>query len=591
MNLQSREPLEELLLSSGIGFATLQLAAGLVSFAIGLTRQSSIALLLVMSLAAWSGWNSLPRLCKDSLRNFRDIFKLVAAKWIGISIIFFAALEALLATAPLTGSDAMHYHFTGPLLQLGKPEHPILWLTHSFFLGLGHELIGLGLALGGDKLALFMIFMAGCLTAATLLQIARKLMSAEWALAAALVFLMSPMMFWQIGTAGSPDIWMGFYLLLAMLALEHVSGAATHRWILLAGIFSGAAAGIKYTGWIIPAVIVICVFWISRSIVWSTLCSITAVATGIFPLLRNFLWTGDPFFPFLGRWLGIIPPNPHALQLLQADIHARAYSAQPLAILHFLATLPLKGADYGFGNYYGPIVLAFLPLLFFCDWRKPPAWIAGALWFSLLVTNALTTQMARFLLPAFPLALILVFSGAAEASRRSSRSVRVGCAATLAMFGIFCLGADVLYARDFLPVALGLENRELFLERMAPDFESAKFINSSLANREGNALIFIRHLFYVRVPYQNGNPDSSWAMNPDRVANPAALLQYLKGSDIRWVVKTDDYPPGLMDTFNECEKQGKLVPETQAEVREFTGNTRTLNNRKLVPIVLLRVID
>ncbi|MBZ5659123.1 MAG: hypothetical protein LAO08_01845 [Acidobacteriia bacterium] len=591
MGLAAEQPLDEILFSSGIGFAVLQLVAGIISFAAGLTLRSAIALLLIMSVASGRGWKSLPRLGKQSLRDLAEHSGSRIAKLIGIGILFFAALEALLATAPLTGSDAMHYHFTAPLLELGKPEHPIFWLTHSFFLGLGHELIGLGLVLGGDKLALLMIFMCGCLTAAALLQLARRLMPMEWALSAALAFLMAPMVFWQIGTAGAPDIWMGFYVLLAALAMERTSGAVGHRWMVLAGVYSGAAASIKYTGWIIPAVIVVCVFWISKSFLWAALCSIAAAAAGVFPLLRNFVWTGDPFFPFLNRWMGNIPANPYGMKLLQSDIHARAFSTQPLAILRYLTAMTLTGSEYGFGNYFGPIVLAFLPLLFFCDWRKRLVWVGAALWFSLLFANALTTQMARFLLPAFPLALALIFAGAADASRKAGKGVRSGCLATLALFGFFCLASDALYARDFLPVSLGLESREAFLDRMAPDYEAAQFINAALATRQGNALIFNRHLFYLRVPYRGGNPDSSWATNPDLLTDPAALLEFLKAADIHWVVKFDGYPDSLAGVFEECEKQGMLVPEAQGEVEEFTGNSRTLNNRRLVPIVLMRVAN
>ena len=141
------------------------------------------------------------------------------SKTLGLCIFFFLGLEALLSTAPLTGSDAMAYHFTVPLLQIGRPEQPIFWLTTSFYIGLGHELIALGLVLGGDRLALLLIFFGGCLTAAALFQMARKWMPVEWALAAALTFLMTPMVFWQISTAGSPDIWMGFYTVLAALAV------------------------------------------------------------------------------------------------------------------------------------------------------------------------------------------------------------------------------------------------------------------------------------------------------------------------------------------------------------------------------------
>jgi 4-amino-4-deoxy-L-arabinose transferase-like glycosyltransferase len=543
-----------------------------------------------MALVSGRGWKSVFRLGAESWTELRGVFESRTAKVLGIGIVFFTGLEALISTAPLTGSDGMHYHFTAPLLQIGKPEQPILWLTHSFLTGLAHELIGMGLVLGGDKLALLLIFFGGFLTAVALLQLARKLMPVEWAVSTVLTFLMAPMVFWQISTAGSPDIWMGFYVLLAALAMEHVSERSSRGWLVLAGVYAGAGAGIKYTGWIVPAVIILMVFWSTKSLLWTALCSVTALAMGALPLLRNFIWTGDPFFPFLTPWIGKVAANPYGLRLLQADVHPHAFSRQPLHILHFFATMVLKGADYGFGNYFGPIVLAFLPLLFFCNWRTRLGWVSGVLWFSMLFANALTTQMARFLLPTFPLALALIFSGAAAATRKTLPAIRWGCAATLILFGLFCIASDVLYAKDFLRVSVGLEGKEAFLERMASDYDAATFLNSALPQQNGNALVFLRHLYYLRVPYVYGNPDSSWMTNPDVLTSPQALLAFLKEHDIRWVVKAPDYPEALARVFEESEKEGILVPETHTDILVFAGNSRLLNNRQKSALVLLRVV-
>ena len=42
----------------------------------------------------------------------------------------------------------------------------------------------------------------------------------------------------------------------------------------------------------------------------------------------------------------------------------------------------------------------------------------------------------------------------------------------------------MLYAKDFLPVAVGLESREAFLQRMAPDYQTASFVDLANAFRE-----------------------------------------------------------------------------------------------------------
>jgi hypothetical protein len=589
--LTVEQPLDNLLFAAGIGFAALQLSAGIVGFAVGLSALSGAGILVFMAVAAGNGWKSWLRLGRESYGNLSDTFATPFTRFLGACIFFFLGLETFLAAAPLTGSDAMHYHFTAPLLQIGKPEQPIFWLTHSFFTGLGHELIALGLVLGSDRLSLLMILMSGCLTAVALLQLARRLMPIEWALSAFLTFFMAPMVFWQISTAGSPDIWMGFYVLLATLAMGQVAGPETHRWIILAGVYSGAAAGIKYTGWIVPVVVVLGILWITRSIRWAAGCSAAALITGVFPMLRNFIWTGDPFFPFLTRWIGKAAMNSYSFSFLRADVHSPAFSGQPLHILYFFATMGLMSPDYGLGNYFGPIVLSFLPLLIFCNWKIRLARVAGALWLAMLVANALTTQMARFLLPAFPLALALVFYGASEASRSWGRIARFGCTATITVFALFCLASDSLYARQFLPVSFGLESRGAFLDRMSPDYGAATFVNSALAHREGKALVFFRHLYYLRAPYVNGDPGSSWTMDPERLTSPQLLLTFLKKQDIRWVVKSPDYPDALAGVFEECEKEGKLVPEMRSEIEVFEGNSRTVINRVKASIILMRVVD
>jgi hypothetical protein len=589
--LRAEHPLDTILFSCGAGFAVLQLLLGNLGFVAGLTVRSVLALLVLLAIAGWSGWKTLFRLCQESAKDLSGVFESGAAKALGLCIFFFLGLEALLSTAPLTGSDALHYHFTAPLLEIGRPEQPNFWLAHSFFIGLGHELIALGLVLGGDKLALLLIFFGGGLTAAALFQMARKWMPPEWALAAALTFLMTPMVFWQISTAGSPDIWMGFYAVLAVLAVGQANGMYTRRWLILASVYAGAGASIKYTGWILPAVILLCVLWMTRSLVWAALCSAAALAAGVFPLLRNFLWTGDPFFPFLSRWMGRVPVNEFGLESIQADVHSHAFSTQPIHILYFLATMTVRGADYGLGHYFGPILLAFLPLLFFCNWKSRLFWVTTALCVSMLLANALTTQMARFLLPAYPLALALALFGAAVASREGSAFIRFGCTATLALFGLFCLASDTLYAKDFLPVSVGLESKAAFLNRMAPDYQAATFVNSALAQREGKALIFFRHSYYLRVPYENGDPGESWGMNPAALTDPQALLAFLKAQGIAWVVKSPEYPEPLAKVFEECEKEGLLIPEARTETETLSGSSRVYNIRLKVPVVLMRVAN
>lgn len=184
---------------------------------------------------------------------------------------------------------------------------------------------------------------------------------------------------------------------------------------------------------------------------------------------------------------------------------------------------------------------------------------------------------------------MLAFFGVAVASREAGPYIRFGCAATLAVFGLFCLASDTLYARAFLPVSVGLESKAAFLNRMAPDYQTTLFVNSAMAQRKGKALVFFRHVYYLRVPYENGDPVTSWIVNPAVLTDPHTLHAFLKEQDIRWVVKSPNYPDALATIFEECEKEGLLVPEARTDIETLSGDSRVYNIRITVPVTLLRV--
>ena len=290
------------------------------------------------------------------------------------------------------------------------------------------------------------------------------------------------------------------------------------------------------------------------------------VATGVFPLLRNFLWTGDPFFPFLSRWMGKVAVNQFALESIQADVHSHAFSTQPLHVLYFLAAITVRGADFGLGTLF---------------WPRCPGFPASAILLQLesaalvgshcVVGRDAPRQCShhsdgRFLLPAYPLALALVLYGAAAASREVARFVRFGCAATLALFGLFCLASDTLYAKDFLPVSVGLESKVAFLDRMAPDYQAATFVNSALTQRRAKPSFF-RHSYYMRVLYEDGDPGESWMMNPAVLANPQSLLAFLKEQDIGWIVKSPSTPSRWPKYLRNAKRKGCLFRRSKLNLK------------------------
>lgn len=600
LGLKSEDALADLLLAAGFSFACLEVVLVVLVVPGWLRFDTALPLLALMGVTAGRGWPAVWKMARALIARLgRD-----SASWLdrgaGLAIVAFLGVEGLLAMAPLTGSDAMHYHFTVPLLEAGHRLLPIFWLTHSFFLGQGHLLISLGLALGSDRISMGLLYLGGVLATGATLVLARQLMPERWARLAALVFVASPTVFWQSSTSGSPDLWMAFFVPLAVIAAQRgVAGESfesSNVWLLLAGFFAGAAAGVKYTGWVIPLALAAYVMIARRSLKLGVSVSAAAMGAGIWPLARNWMWTRDPVFPFLTPTFVPSLSNPFALAAIKSMTSTEGFGRDAWHLLRFPFALVLHGDSYGLGQYFGPFILAFAPMLLFAPWQKQTARIAVLLWGITFVSIAFANQMGRFLLPVYPLALALVFSGAAVAAQRGWRLAVTGCTATIALFLLFAAGADAIYAKNFLPVVLGMEREEAFLRRAAPDYEIDEFIDHALRDemdraQGGRVMVFYRHLYYLRVPFVEGAPENSWLMNPDALRDPRAMVALLKSLDVRWIVKTDEYPESLEPVLAQMEQGGVLTPVASADILNLTGASRIYRQTENVHVAVMRVRD
>lgn len=563
--------LERALYGSGLFFASFQALAFLLSIFGFLNPSIVIATLVVAALLAGKEWKQVDRLAGTFVARVWVATREPLTLILILSTIVFLGLDALLSTAPLVGSDAMLYHFAVPMLEMGKRWEPIFWLPFSFYTGQAHSLIQLALTLRSERLAMGSIFLAGGLTASGLFALVRNLASERWAWVASLAFLLSPMVYWQMSTSGSPDIWIAFYVTLAVLAAARGIDARQSRWWFLASIFAGAAAGVKYTSWVVPVTIVLCCLVSTRSLRQCAQCGVCSLLAGGLPLVRNAWWSGDPMFPFLTRWINPANLNPYALKGILGSLTPSDSSHALIGLVKYPLLLSLKGDSYGgFGHWYGPLVIAFCPLLFFAG-RENSLWpLSGVMWTAILLTNELTAQQPRYLLSAFPLALALIFACAARAIKMKWRLVHVSVVGTIALFLLFGAASEAVYSRDFLPVVFGHEKREEFLMRMAPDYPAAALVTKSLKGAGGKAMIFLLYVYYVRVPFEVGTPGESWLVYPDKITDDDSLMRFLGERGVRWVVKSPNYPQPLAQVFQQLEDEGKLRPVVVGDASTFS---------------------
>jgi hypothetical protein len=572
LGLRAANPLEQALFAAGISFGALQVIV-LVLAAIGmLQRDIFLTLVLAMAVVAGNrGWRQIvelerfARLSIARVRNSRSLSTCVLA------ILALLILDGLISMAPLTGSDALHYHFTVPSIWVHHGFSPVFGTTLSFAVGQAHMLILFGLTLGSDHIAMGLIFLGGMFAAGALFILAREWMSVEWSMAVTLSFLLAPIVFWQMTVAGAPDIWMTFYTTLAVLAAARSIPLRSVRLAVLAGFFAGAAAGSKFTAWAIPAALVLILLVESRSLWPSAASAFASLFAGMGPLFRNFLWTGDPFFPFLTRSLTPHNVNSYAIASVLADTRPVASHGSVISWAAYPFLLVLQGQKYGLGQYFGPLVLVFAPLVILAYRPSPLFRIAACVWGGMFLSNTDPPQMARFLLPVFGVALAVTFAGAETASRTGPRFLRIACSASIAVFLLFGAVSYGIYAKNFLPVSMGLEAREHFLARVSPNFQEVSFINCSLAGQPGTALVFFRYVYYLQVNYVQGNPEYSWDVDPEKLQTAAAMLDWLRKSGVRWIVKTGEYPALLRRPLEELQTQGVFEPVASTQAEDFDG--------------------
>jgi len=390
----------------------------------------------------------------------------------------------------------------------------------------------------------------------------------------------------------------------------------------VAGILAGGVAGTKYTGCIVAASVALAFILETRSARKTIVFALSALVAGIWPYARNFVWTGDPLFPFL--MLRLHPERVNATALAGYLADTGATQARSLAmILKFPLFAWIDLTHLGFWQFFGPLVLAFAPLTIRAV-RNTSAWRATlVVWIFSAAGIGWSSGMTRFLLPVFPIAIAAAMGGAAaiggaaavdNARWKYARSVSLVAMAAVAASAIFGAAGFLMYSRKAIAAAAGLISREEYLRAAAPDYEVAELVNLELKRKSGlafggeserepgaalngipgsagdtgNVLVFMRHLYYLRVPYVYGDPDASWGSDPARLQTPEEWRQFFEANRIEWVVRSPNYPAALAAGLGSLEASGTLVPVARGEATSFEGN-RMHGVREPLTVEILRV--
>lgn len=302
-----------------------------------------------------------------------------------------------------------------------------------------------------------------------------------------------------------------------------------YRWLVLAGLSAGFAATVKPNGFLVLFLLVFLLafalgrakskgLWETAS--WVLLFCILALIPLSPWLVKNMIWTGNPFFPFFDSFFGsggggrIGGGAEGNLGLF--DKRHLLYGESWWQI----AALPLRvffaGEDNRpqyFDGVLNPILVLFLPWAFKGKWREEKKLLFGFALSFFLYAFFLVDLRIRYILPIVPpLVMLLVYGVYNIYLRIAHPSVLVSSVILLSALN----GAYLWrYFQEVSPLEYleGKESREAYLTRQLPEYPAFQYINQKLPSTARIYLIFIgRRAYYCERDYFHDAGDNAWVL-------------------------------------------------------------------------------
>jgi len=271
---------------------------------------------------------------------------------------------------------------------------------------------------------------------------------------------------WIVAGRAFNDLLILAYATGALLAAERSRGSSGRpalMYALLAGACVGFAASNKYNGLLLG-------FLLLPFLSWKKLFAAGAVAAVVVSpwLIKNWIWLGNPLFPYFWRILGGLGWDEHLAwrykkKLLQADI---TFTRKLVELPALLWNLPMKSLGSGTDSNTGPLMVLGFPLLLLNTGAFETLGLAALIGFFL--PTVFGSIGVRYLIPALPL---MIFLGARRLSsfgtpRRGRGLLAAGFTALL-----FYQASDIYQTAwknydDPLPLFFGRESLPKYLDRM-----------------------------------------------------------------------------------------------------------------------------
>lgn len=511
--VEYRSELDRFVVCSGLGLGVLALLLFFVGLLGALSRPVVGTGLALLALASWRVWRELAAALVQAPWRTRAWFLLAGAIAVAAS-----QPVLMLPLYPPTGFDAIMYHL--PYASTYAESHrvsPVLGVRYPVFPQAIEMLFALALLLFDDILAQLIHFLT-CVLVSLALYVwgARQYHRAVGVWAASLWFSSAIVM--KLAGSAFIDLGVAWFATLAVYAA--FGGPVKNRLaaLVLAGAFAGFTAGSKYSGlFFIAALAVPAIYAAVSERTWRPAVGFAAAAfaAGAPWYLYNWYQSGNPVFPFLGRFFG---PGFWSTQDVNA-LEGLIASYGPGYTFGAMLRLPwsLSFGDFPEQGVISPIYFAALPVL----------WLAAALGHRvrpvvLLVTGFIvfwfwTVPVVRYLipiLPAFGLAIAVLFD---DVLRRLRVPAGKGLLVFAAVSGLLVALPGWRFARETVK-RLGLPPvtqaaRDSYLQRQLVSYDAYQFLNATKGSNYAVYALYAEDMVY----YAKGRTLGDW-LGPGRFA-------------------------------------------------------------------------
>lgn len=424
-------------------------------------------------------------------------------RWMALAAFLSVLLIVPLALMPPSVRDELITHLAVPMLFLEKGRIWEIDYIGFTYLPQNIDLLYLiPLALGNDIAPRLIHLAFAVLTGLLIYFYLAPKAGRVYGLLGFIIYISTPLVF-NLSRMAYIDNGAAFYSTLALFAaLKWREEGFDKRWLIYSAIATGFALGAKYNTLLSFFLITVFVL-ISRrgrlpeGVKAALLYAVLSLAVLSPWLIRNYIWTGSPFYPLFESAAGSIARGEgvHITgEMAPMGKRIVLYSESALEILLLPLRLFWEGADNSIERFDGvlnPVFLVFLPFAFMRKGIRDLKWLAlfSVLFFALA---AFTVDLVtRYLLPIIPALAVIVTLGIRNSvqSRALIRAPAFALVAALFLFNIdYALG---LYGRHN-PVAylFGDESREEYLTRALPDYDAVRFANRTLPQDAKVMLMF-----------------------------------------------------------------------------------------------------